>query len=257
VSYDIDIVDAPISQDDAAAWQELDHLRMQEGQPTETLRQLYEKLTSRYPSLSSLTDDEIDTCDSPWADGSLWDAFSGRVTQIALMWSRVDAALPFIIETAHGLGLTVFDLSKARIHRRGGLVGLVLSVESRPEVYAPKLDGILTAVDDMTPDGGPGFLILTRSGRDYAQTAGGKGSYILEWREYSGDQFRHLVAGHLAAPASDCDREIVVATNGAHVTARANERLSAADVKTLLTAFSQEAERPNAFAWRDMTAEFT
>jgi hypothetical protein len=244
------------SPDDGAAWKELDSLLEQEGPATEALRQVYEKLIDRYPCLSSLDDDDIDAHDSPWASGPLWGEFFDHVAHIGLTWSRADAALPFIIETAHSFGMTVFDLSNTRIHRAGGLVGLVLSVESRPEIHAPKLDEILAAVDDLTPDGGPGFLILVRSDKDYAQTAGGEGSYILEWREYSGDQFRHLIAGHLAAPGSDRDDEIVVPTNGAYVTARANERLSAADVKTLLTAFSQEAGRPNSFAWRDMTVQF-
>jgi hypothetical protein len=47
-----------------------------------------------------------------------------------------------------------------------------------------------------------------------------------------------------------------IPANGFEVTVKENERLGAADVKMILTAFADRERRPNAFAWRDVTERF-
>jgi hypothetical protein len=274
MSYDIAIVDAPVSQDDAIAWKELEALLEQDGPPTQKLRQVYEELVSRYPCISTLSREEFDDDpDSPWATGPLFNEFRANVAHIPLRYSRVYATLPFIVAAAHRSGLPVFDLSSDQIHRGDGLLGLTLEVEGRPLLFAPKLDQIAAAVDEMTPRGGPGFLVLSGPGENYAQTAGGDGAYLLEWREYGGGSFRHWVAGYPLTLRAGVDLgemgdrhqpdgsfgitgEVKIPTNGAYVTGRRNEILSAADVKALLTAFAQKGERQDTFIWRDITSKF-
>jgi hypothetical protein len=130
---------------------------------------------------------------------------------------------------------------------------LCLTLEGRPPVLAPTLAQLHVAVDALTSRGGPGFLILERPTKDYAQAAGGDGELIAEWREYSGGTFRHWVAGLPDRPSM---KEIHILTNGAHVAVNENERLQAVDVKAVLEAFAHGKGRPLAFAWRDITERF-
>lgn|GEM_PF-444190 len=133
------------------------------------------------------------------------------------------------------------------------LDGLVLTLEGKPPRLAETLAQILAAVDSLTPNGGPGFLILEAEGEDFAQVAGGDGAYTAEWREHGRGTFKHWVAGRAGQPSS---RDISIPTNGAEVIVKQNERLDAADVKAILTAFAEQGGRPAHFAWRDMTQEF-
>src|ERR1700687_1742139 len=50
---------------------------------------------------------------------------------------------------------------------------LSLTVEKEPVLAAPTPGQIGSAVDRLTTQGGPGFVILTGRGEDYAQAAGG------------------------------------------------------------------------------------
>ncbi len=137
---------------------------------------------------------------------------------------------------------------------REGMLGLKLTVEDEPDREAPGLESIRTAVDRMTPRGGPSFLVLEGRGEDYAQVAGGDGVYTAEWREYTGENFRHWVAG---LPGVRGFGMVAIPTNGYRVTVRKNERLSAGHVKEILTAFAEGSPRPAEFAWRDISQRFT
>lgn len=86
-----------------------------------------------------------------------------------------------------------------------------LTLEGQPPVHRPTLAQVLAAVDSLTPDGGPGFLILDGPGGDYVQAGGGDGAFTVEWREYTGRRFRHFVAGHPDRPA---EHFITIRTNG-------------------------------------------
>jgi hypothetical protein len=161
--------------------------------------------------------------------------------------------LPFLIETATALDLAVFDWTTNQVHRPGGQSGLALTIENKPPLCRPTLQQVIAAVDALSPRGGPGFMVLEGPGKDYAQAAGGDGAFTVEWREYSGDQFRHWVAG-LAGMQSK--KDIAIPAHGFDVTVKENERLGAADVKVILTAFAERKRRPTAFAWRDVTERF-
>jgi hypothetical protein len=251
MSYTIAIVAAPIPDNDAEAWTALDGLIDQDGAAPQAFRELHDELTARYPCLCSLTDDQID--DGVWSDGPLWNNFRHAAAVLGIIYPRVNEVLPFLIETATSRGLSVFDWATALVHRADGYEALALSVENKPLLRAPTTNQLFAAVDALSPDGGPGYLVLDGLGGDYAQAAGGNNVYTAEWREYSGDQFRHFVAGLLGQSSST---NIAIPTNGFQITVRENERLNALDVKSILGAFAERNGRPPSYAWRDVTDRF-
>ncbi|HEX3315729.1 MAG TPA: hypothetical protein VHR72_12590 [Gemmataceae bacterium] len=172
---------------------------------------------------------------------------------LGMVYSAVEHALPFVVETSLALGLAVFDGQEGIIHRPGGLMGVRLTSESRPVRYGPELQQVLDSVDAMTPRGGPSYLVLERSNGNYAQTAGGDGSFTAEWREVSGNSFRHWVAG---LPGQSVTKSIKIKTNGATVIVKENEGLGATDVKAILTAFAKQTARPADYLWRETTDQF-
>jgi hypothetical protein len=73
------------------------------------------RLTSRYPCICDLPDEQVD--DGVWCSGPLRQPSYTRATVLGLIYPRVDEVLPFVIETATALGLTVFDWQSGEIHR--------------------------------------------------------------------------------------------------------------------------------------------
>jgi hypothetical protein len=251
MSYTVAIVAPPIPARDAEAWDVLDGIIDQQGPVLAVFRTLHDRLTARFPCLCSLPDDQVD--DGVWSDGPLWNNFGHRAAVLGFDYRRADVVLPFLIEAATSLDLAVFDWATNQIHRPGGLKSLTLTVEDKPVLRGPTLEQVLTAVDALTPRGGPGFLILEVPGENFVQAAGGNGAYTAEWRESSGGQSRHWVAG---VPGQPSKEDIAIPTNGLQVTIKENERLDAADVKLILTAFAECKGRPAKFVWRDITERF-
>lgn len=119
MSYDIAICTPPIPGDDATAWRQLDELIDSQGQPPSVFRELHDALTTRHPCISALPDDRVDE-DGVWSDGPLWNDFGHRAAVLGVVYSRAEEVLPFLIETAIGLGLTVFDWGGRTIYRPKG-----------------------------------------------------------------------------------------------------------------------------------------
>lgn len=65
-----------------------------------------------------------------------------------------------------------------RLREIFGFADLVLTLEGQVAVCSPTLTQLEAAVDSLTPQGGPGFLILQGSAQDYAQAAGGMGGLV-------------------------------------------------------------------------------
>ncbi len=116
----------------------------------------------------------------------------------------------------------------------------------------PSDEQIVDAIDSLTVDGGPGFAILDGGANDYVQAAGGDGVYLTEWREYTGRDFRHFVAG--IGPTTS--EEYTFRVSGYLITLRTNEVLAVADVKTIFLAFHHGKGRPMNYTWRDITEIF-
>jgi len=115
MSYTIAIVLPPVSADNAAAWAALDGFIAQQGARPALFQQLHDQLTARYPCICSLSDDEVD--DGVWSDGPLINNFGHRAAVLGLVFSCVEEVLPFLIATANGLGLIVFDWQTNSVHR--------------------------------------------------------------------------------------------------------------------------------------------
>lgn len=77
--------------------------------------QLIDRLIARYPCISDPT--RIDSDDGPWCSGPLRQKSYNRATVLGLIFSRVDEVLPFVIETATAIGLTVVDWQTGKVHR--------------------------------------------------------------------------------------------------------------------------------------------
>jgi hypothetical protein len=118
MSYDIAVIALPISELDAAAWQELDALLVIQGEPGDGLRQFHGRLIKRYPCLSTLSDEELDGDRAVWSDGSLLDNFGLRAAVLAIQHPKAEVVVPFVVELARSHGASVFDWSTRYKHRR-------------------------------------------------------------------------------------------------------------------------------------------
>ena len=115
MSFTFAVVVPPVAADDRQAWAELDGLIAQPGPPPAVFHTLLSRLTARYPDPARVPDELIDDC--VWSDGPLEGNLGHRATVLGIVWSRAEEAFPFVVETATGLGLTVFDWRSDGIHR--------------------------------------------------------------------------------------------------------------------------------------------
>jgi hypothetical protein len=251
MSYDIAIVTEVIASTDAAAWSQIDALVELQGEPPAVFRRLHDQVVARYPCLSTLDDDTADA--GAWSSGPLWSGFGPVAAVLSIQHPRADEVVPFVVDTCRLLGLSVFDWTTRQIHRPDGIVGLELCVENRVPHLKPTQQQVLDAVRSLTPDGGPGFLTLDRTGFGYVQAAGGNAAYAVEWRVYEGSSFLHFTAG---LSRQDDKADFQIPTNGAYVTVKSHERLSLADVEGLLSVFANGDSWPTTFTWRDITSRF-
>jgi hypothetical protein len=115
MSYNVAICLPPISPKDDDAWAEINILIDEIGPISKEFIDLHRQLTSRYPCLSDLSDNEID--DGVWSDGPLINNFGHRAAVLGIVSSRVDEVLPFLITTANSMNMAVFDWATEQIHR--------------------------------------------------------------------------------------------------------------------------------------------
>ena len=121
MSYTVDLIVAQLSSRDEDAWAQLNKLREvyydDERKKAPQLVALHEVLTAKYPCLCSYADDDEDIDNSPWADGPMINNFSHEMGMLAISFSRAAEVVPFIIESANQLGITVADGQTGEIHR--------------------------------------------------------------------------------------------------------------------------------------------
>lgn len=251
MSYDVAVVVPPVSEVDSEAWSELDSVIDQPGPIPESLMSFYKDLMVQYPDIDHLPPDKVER--SIWSIGSILENFGTSAGLLNISSSCVNEALPQIIELSKKHGLILFDMSSERIYRLSGKSDVSLTVEHYPDLQEPSIEYIHEMVDKLTPDGGPGFLVLSKGDRDYVQTAGGNGMLGLEWREYSESDYQHWAAGLHGQPNNN---EVFVSTSGGGLRVKENEVLCPEDVKKILAAFLENRGRPMEFAWRDKTADF-
>jgi hypothetical protein len=249
MSYTVGLLVEPASPDNAVAFEQFKALvsaRATHERPHPTFVAVHRELTARFPCLCDLPDDLVD--DGVWSDGPLINNFGERQAVIGFVYSAVETVLPFVIQVANNHGITVFDWQTGVVHRPGDFV---FTVEGEAEIRNPTVAQVEKSIDRMTPNGGPGFAILETTG-GYVQAAGGDGLFTVEWRRSNGTGFRHFVAGK----QGDAGTDLLIPTNGFHVTVKKNECLTNNDAKLLFRAFFSGAGWPSDFSWRDVTERF-
>jgi hypothetical protein len=117
MSYNVAVCTAPVPEDDEAAWARLDDFIDAKGPIPKVFKSLHDRLTSRYPCICSLPEEDVD--EGVGSDGPLWNNFGHRAAVLGMVFSRVEEVLPFLVDTANELGLTVFDWGGASIYRPG------------------------------------------------------------------------------------------------------------------------------------------
>ena len=127
-----------------------------------------------------------------------------------------------------------------------------LQVEGQDLIISPSKEEVVSSIESLTPNGGPGFLILESSNGDYVQSAGGNGRYLVEFRKYSEGGFTHCCAGNLPEKT----KIVEIPTNGFCVQLQENEVLVQEEVKTIFIEFLLSGHALNDFSWRDKTKDF-
>lgn len=109
----------PIPDDDAEVWGDFDARAdafEQHGKAAlPALQELIERLTTRYPCISQLREDQLEN--AVWADGPLRDGVMHDVAVLTIVPSRVAAVLPVIREIAKALNLAVYDPQGEQVWR--------------------------------------------------------------------------------------------------------------------------------------------
>ena len=116
MSCNVAICTPTLPPDDDSAWKEIDGLINAQGAIPPVFRELHDQLTARYPCLCTLPDERVDQ-EGVWSDGPLWNDFGHRAAVLGVIYSRVEEVLPFLVQTANDLGLTIFDWGWPSIYR--------------------------------------------------------------------------------------------------------------------------------------------
>lgn len=244
MGHDITIVDVPVFEEDAEAWREVE--AMSERQPVDMSRfsLLFDHLEERYPCPSSLS--QMGRKPSVWKNVPLRNTVSGAAAHLSINDPYATEVIPFLVAQSTALGMTVFDWTTRQVFREGGFSGVSLDVESKPPLPSPTLTQVVEAVEALTPEGGPGFLIISGPGEDYIQVAGGLDRYTLECRRYRGEEFRHWIAGN---PEMNSRRLVKLPTNGFFIEVCEDKILGKDAIKSIMLTYLFTGELDIAFRW--------
>lgn len=121
MSYTLDFVVPKVPNRKGQAWDFLENLQDRfeddRGAPHPLLKQLHAALVDRYPCLSSYADGDAAKEECPWADGPLINNFASEIGEVSIKSSRAAEIVPFAVEQALALGITVMDGQDESIYR--------------------------------------------------------------------------------------------------------------------------------------------
>ena len=143
------------------------------------------------------------------------------------------------------------------------MIPLILSVENLPNVQRATTADIERAIENLRSPTGTTFLNLRGPDGSYAQAAGTKGRYVIEFRDVYGEGVLHWRAG----VASDSERKTSVhfyakCARGIHRPRSCPYKIHAADVLGLedvtkvLLHYAATGERHRGYSWRDVSSEY-
>lgn len=117
MSYDITLTRNTIPADDERAWEYLNELHEKEtDEQSADFLELIEKFKEEFPCICDLSDDEVDDI-GVWSDGPLSNNAGKNLTRLALVFSGVEKAMPYLTKTANENGFVVFDGQEGIIFR--------------------------------------------------------------------------------------------------------------------------------------------
>lgn len=123
MSFTLDLILTDVPKENGAAWEYIQKLREEYYEDKtgahEKLIKLHDILIKKYPCLCSFSDDDPAMDDSPWADGPMMGNFASKMGMLAIVFSKVDVAFPFILENALELEIIVADGQNERVYRPG------------------------------------------------------------------------------------------------------------------------------------------
>ncbi len=121
--------DLPESDDDAR--NTIDRLvRTEVGEPDPVFDTLLDRLTDKYPCITTLPDEGVEEL-GVWLDGPLR-PIRQAAPVFGLASDRVNDVLPFVIDKANELGLTVYDHQTGDLHRPGHRVANYEKMKREP-----------------------------------------------------------------------------------------------------------------------------
>jgi len=119
MSYSLMFSIPGIPESNDEAWDEFDDREEvneeNEMEPHPLMKELIIQLTKKYPCICTLPDEKID--EGLWADGPIENNIIGDVLILAIVFSKVEEALPFIVETAKKVGVVFYDPQTEEIFR--------------------------------------------------------------------------------------------------------------------------------------------
>lgn len=121
MSYALDFVVPSVPNRKGQAWDFLEDLsdRYEDdrGPTNPVLKRLHAVLVERYPCLSSYSDGDPRKEECPWADGPLINNFASEMGMVSIKYSRAEEVVPFAVDAALALGITVMDGQNEKIYR--------------------------------------------------------------------------------------------------------------------------------------------
>jgi hypothetical protein len=139
MSYVIHIWQTPIPTSVPQADKICDRLQDKEGRQNPKFIELAKLLTQRYPCRSQMAGDEDDD-QGVWHDEPLDGISPNPVLALGILSDYVIEVMPFVVETANALGLTVYDtqagecyLPSGQVLTMPGQAPVDLSKEAAPE----------------------------------------------------------------------------------------------------------------------------
>ena len=143
------------------------------------------------------------------------------------------------------------------------MIPFTLSTENLPSVQRATAADIERAIENLRSPTGTTFLHLSGADGSYAQAAGTKGRYVIEFRDVYGEGFLHWRAG---VPSKSEKKTFVhfyaKCARGIHRPRSCPYKIHAADVlgledvKEALLHYAITGERHQGYSWRDVSSEY-
>jgi len=277
VSYDLMVFDpaaAPAGHAEFMKWYE-DQTKWQEPHgyddpavSTPGLRALVLDLVVQFPALNGpLAPRELPEDESAPADYSI----GSQVVYAAFAWSKAEEAYSVLRNLAEKHGVGFFDVSgpdeevwlpsNGRIalahSKRSQATHGVLQVEGRSSILDPTDEQIATALRGLNSTN-PSFAILELPDKSYVQCAGAANRLTVEWRTYSGSNFKHFVGGKRtnAARGMFSRGTTAIQTSATRVLVRNDQVLTQEDALAVFVAFWHGQPLTGLLRWTDVTSKF-